>query len=37
MVSLAYKQLLNPQLRKLRDNELATLYKAEKEIFPFKN
>ncbi len=33
----AYSQLLNPQVKKLRDNELAVLDKAEKAIFKFKN
>ena len=32
----AYKQLTNPQIRKLRENELATLAKAQKEKFDFK-
>ncbi len=32
----AYKQLTNPQIRKLRENELATLDKAHKEKFDFK-
>ena len=36
VVSFAYKQLANPQIRKLRDNELRTLEKAEREDFPFE-
>ena len=32
----AYKQLTNPQIRKLRENELATLDRAKKEKFEFK-
>jgi pimeloyl-ACP methyl ester carboxylesterase len=33
----AYKQLTNPQLKKLRPNEVVVLEKAEKEIFEFKD
>jgi pimeloyl-ACP methyl ester carboxylesterase len=33
----AYKQLTNPQLKKLRPNEVFVLEKAEKEIFEFKD
>ncbi|MEL6538911.1 MAG: alpha/beta hydrolase [Bacteroidota bacterium] len=36
ITSFAYNQLTNPQVRKLRENELATLDKAEKETYPFK-
>lgn len=36
MVKFAYQQLTNPQQRKLRANEIETLDKAQKEIFPFK-
>ena len=36
MVSFAYNQLANPQIRKLRDNELRTLENAEQEDFPFQ-
>ncbi|MGD1946139.1 MAG: alpha/beta fold hydrolase [Croceivirga sp.] len=36
IAAYAYKQLTNPQVRKLRQNELATLHKAEKETYPFK-
>ncbi len=35
--SFAYTQLTNPQLRKLRENELRTLDKAKKEVFKFKD
>lgn len=37
VVSLAYNQLTNPQVRKLREHELETLEKAEKEDFSFKD
>jgi len=37
ITSFAYKQLTNPQVRKLRENELATLEKADKEKYKFKN
>lgn len=36
VASFAYNQLINPQVRKLREHELATLDKATKEIFPFE-
>ena len=36
IASFAYKQLTNPQVRKLRENELITLNKAEKETLLFK-
>lgn len=36
VVSYAYKQLTNPQVHKLRENELSTLNKAEQENFEFK-
>ncbi|MBV6644197.1 MAG: alpha/beta hydrolase [Cyclobacteriaceae bacterium] len=36
ITSFAYKQLTNPQIRKLRSNELKTLEKSEKEDFSFK-
>lgn len=34
--SFAYKQLTNPQIHKLRENELLVLDKAEKELFPYQ-
>lgn len=37
ITSFAYNQLTNPQVRKLRENELATLEKADKEKYKFKN
>jgi pimeloyl-ACP methyl ester carboxylesterase len=37
ITSLAYKQLTNPQVHKLRPNELITLEKAEKEWYPFND
>ena len=37
ITSFAYNQLTNPQIRKLRENELITLDKAEKETFKFKD
>ena len=37
ITSFAYKQLTNPQVRKLRPNELATLAKADKEKYKFKD
>lgn len=37
IASFAYNQLTNPQVRKLRDNELVTLEKAEKEKYKFKD
>lgn len=37
ITSFAYNQLTNPQVRKLRDNEMKTLNKAEKETFKFKD
>ena len=37
ITSFAYDQLSNPQVRKLRENELATLEKANKEKFNFKS
>ena len=36
IANYAYKQLTNPQVRKLRENELNTLDKAKKEKFKFK-
>ncbi|WP_298546339.1 alpha/beta fold hydrolase [uncultured Aquimarina sp.] len=36
IASFAYNQLTNPQVRKLRKNELNTLDKSEKEDFKFK-
>ena len=36
MTRFAYKQLTNPQIRKLRPNELVTLDKAQKEKISFK-
>jgi pimeloyl-ACP methyl ester carboxylesterase len=36
ITSFAYDQLTNPQVRKLRQNELKTLDKAEKETYKFK-
>ena len=36
IVSFAYKQLTNPQVKKLRDHELAVLDKAHKESYPFQ-
>ncbi len=36
ITSFAYNQLTNPQVRKLRTNELSTLDKSEKEDFKFK-
>jgi len=37
ITSFAYDQLTNPQVRKLRENELGTLEKAEKEKYKFKD
>ena len=37
ITSFAYDQLTNPQVRKLRENELATLEKADKEKYKFKD
>lgn len=37
ITSFAYKKLTNPQVRKLRPNEMTTLEKAEKEIYRFKD
>lgn len=37
ITSFAYDQLSNPQVRKLRKNELTTLEKANKEKFNFKD
>ncbi|MEM0930857.1 MAG: alpha/beta hydrolase [Bacteroidota bacterium] len=37
ITSFAYKQLTNPQVRKLRENELKTLDKADKNILKFKD
>lgn len=37
VTSFAYNQLTNPQVRKLRDNELATLEKSVQENFTFKD
>ncbi len=36
VTAFAYGQLTNPQVRKLRENELHVLDKAQKERFPFK-
>jgi pimeloyl-ACP methyl ester carboxylesterase len=36
MVSVAYNQLTNPQVKKLRPRELAVLDTANKEVFKFK-
>lgn len=36
IVNFAYHQLTNPQIKKLRDNEIEILEKAQKEIFKFK-
>lgn len=36
VVSFAYNQLTNPQIRKLREHELHTLEKADQIDFPFK-
>ena len=36
IASYAYNQLTNPQIKKLRSNELQTLEKAKKESFHFK-
>lgn len=36
IANFAYKKLTNPQVRKLRENELSTLEKAEKETLTFK-
>jgi pimeloyl-ACP methyl ester carboxylesterase len=35
IANFAYKQLTSPQIKKLRQNELETLDKAQKEIFKF--
>jgi len=37
ITSFAYKQLTNPQVHKLRPNELATLEQAEKKKYKFKD
>ncbi|MCH3882286.1 MULTISPECIES: alpha/beta fold hydrolase [Tenacibaculum] len=37
ITSFAYNQLSNPQVRKLRENEITTLEKANKEKFKFKD
>lgn len=37
VVNYAYRQLTNPQIRKLRESELEILDKANKEIFEFRN
>ncbi len=37
ITSFAYNQLSNPQVRKLRENEITTLEKANKERFNFKD
>jgi pimeloyl-ACP methyl ester carboxylesterase len=37
VANFAYKQLTNPQIRKLRPNELTVLESAEKERFQFKD
>lgn len=36
VVSMAYKQLTNPQIKKLRSHEMLVLDKATKETLPFK-
>ena len=36
ITSFAYKQLTNPQVHKLRENELKTLDRADKESIAFK-
>lgn len=36
ITNFAYNQLANPQVHKIRENELKTLDKSQKEIFPFK-
>jgi pimeloyl-ACP methyl ester carboxylesterase len=36
MTRFAYRQLTNPQIRKLRENEMETLDKADKNVFRFK-
>lgn len=36
VVNMAYKQLTNPQFRKLRENELEVLKLAKQETFPFQ-
>mgnify|MGYP003632393917 CR=1 FL=1 len=37
VVNYAYKQLTNPQIRKLRESELEILDKSKKEIFEFRD
>jgi len=37
VTSFAYNQLTHPQVSKLRDNELVTLEKADKEKFQFND
>ncbi len=37
VISFAYRQLTNPQVHKLREHELKTLNKADKEKFKFKD
>ena len=37
ITAYAYKQLTNPQVRKLRDNELAILERSRKETFQFND
>jgi pimeloyl-ACP methyl ester carboxylesterase len=37
IVNFAYKQLTNPQIKKLRPNELEVLDTAQKEIYKFQN
>jgi hypothetical protein len=37
VVAFAYKQLTNPQIKKLRPNELIVLDKSEKEILKFQD
>ncbi|MHA7128211.1 alpha/beta fold hydrolase [Algoriphagus namhaensis] len=37
VLSMAYRQLTNPQVRKLREHELLILEKAQKETFDFKD
>jgi predicted alpha/beta hydrolase family esterase len=36
IVNFAYGQLTNPQIKKLRENELKVLHTAKKEILPFE-
>lgn len=36
-INIAYKKITNPQIRKLRENELEILEQSKKEIFEFKD